>query len=127
MQRAAQIATLNLVGVKHLFVVPRLRTSSYIEMLASAAPGLANSAPGDIQAEALPTLRNLVVVDPPGEYSGELDKLGVRSAIDWREIMMWREDTRERDVQREISASLEKDDVINLQFTRYACWAVRDD
>lgn len=30
---------------------------------------------------------------------------------------MWREDTWERDLQRNISASLEKDDIINLQFT----------
>ncbi|GLB39151.1 putative AMP-binding enzyme C-terminal domain [Lyophyllum shimeji] len=111
------VSTLKLVGVKHLFVVPRIRSSAYIEMLAGILPGLKESKPGEIEVEGLPELRNLVVVDNKGEYQAQLDKLGVRSTIDWREIFMWREDTRERDLQRDISASLKKDDVINLQFT----------
>ncbi|KAF5383310.1 hypothetical protein D9615_005004 [Tricholomella constricta] len=111
------VATLKLVGAKHLFVVPRIRSSAYVEMLAAVVPGLEGSQPGHIQAEELPELRNLVVVDNQGKYQGELDKLGVKGIIDWREIIMWREDTPERDMQRDMSASLEKDDVINLQFT----------
>ncbi|KAG5654579.1 hypothetical protein H0H81_000104 [Sphagnurus paluster] len=113
------VTTLKLVGVKHLFVVPRIRSSAYVEMLGGLMPDLKHSQPGHIQTEELPELRNLVLVDNHGEYQAELEKLGVRSTIDWREIIMWREDSHERKTQRDISASLEKDEVINLQFTSY--------
>lgn len=81
-------------------------------------PDIKGSRPGAIHVEGLPELRNLVVVDNLGVYKGEMEKLGVRSAIDWRDIIVWREDVKERNMQRDISASLRKDDVINLQFTR---------
>ncbi|KAG5641002.1 hypothetical protein DXG03_006427 [Asterophora parasitica] len=112
------VTTLKLVGVKHLFVVPRIRSSTYISMLSNEIPDLAHAQPGHIQAESLPELRSLVLVDF-AEYQGELEKLGVKSTIDWQEIMVWREDAKEGVVQREIANSLTKDDVVNLQFTRY--------
>ncbi|RDB30266.1 putative acyl-CoA synthetase YngI [Hypsizygus marmoreus] len=111
------VNTLKLVGVKHLFVVPHIRTSAYVEMLAHALPEMKNSRPGDIQDPGLPELRNLVVVDNKGKSWARLEKLGIKSAIDWREILMWREDVKEKDMQRDISASLKNDDVANLQFT----------
>ncbi|KAJ7039801.1 hypothetical protein C8F04DRAFT_949273 [Mycena alexandri] len=95
---------LNLVGVTHLFVVPRIRSSSYLEMLKEKLPDLH-------------TLRNLVVVDNTGILTQEADKLDLRSRIDWREIMVWDESSHESNLQKEISSSLQKDDVINLQFT----------
>ncbi|KAJ6571734.1 hypothetical protein B0H19DRAFT_666546 [Mycena capillaripes] len=97
-------AVLNLVEVGHLFVVPRLRSSSYVEMLKEKLPDLR-------------TLRNLVVVDNSGQFNQEADKLGLKSWIDWREIMVWDESLHENNLQKEISNSLHKDDVINLQFT----------
>ncbi|KAJ7889720.1 hypothetical protein B0H13DRAFT_1626605 [Mycena leptocephala] len=97
-------AVLNLVGVSHLFVVPRIRSSSYAEMLKE-------------KLSDLPTLRNLVVVDNTGQFNQEADKLGLKDWIDWREIMVWDESSRENNLQKEISNSLQKDDVINLQFT----------
>ncbi|KAH7926256.1 acetyl-CoA synthetase-like protein [Leucogyrophana mollusca] len=109
---------LNLVGVSHLFVVPRIRTSHYVRMLTNAFPDLRNSRPGDIQEAALPTLKSLVVVD---NTSGpvELDKelYGVKSAIDWREIMVWRQDGQEQRAVQNLSESQQNDDIINLQFT----------
>jgi predicted protein tyrosine phosphatase len=66
----------------------------------------------------LPKLRNLVVVDNTGQFHQEADKLGLKNWIDWREIMVWGESSREHNLQKEISSSLDKDDVINLQFTR---------
>ncbi|KAF8999106.1 acetyl-CoA synthetase-like protein [Cyathus striatus] len=92
------VATLNLVGVKHLFVVPRIRSSAYVNMLAQAFPEMCGNAQGDIQIADLPNLRNLVVVDNKEEYRAELEKLNIRS-------------------MKEISESAEKDEVINLQFT----------
>ncbi|KAG6916418.1 hypothetical protein DXG01_006822 [Tephrocybe rancida] len=111
------VSALKLAGVKHLFVVPRIRSSAYIEMLGQVLPNLKHSRPGDIQCEELPDLKNLIVVDNSGQYHEEMDKLGVKSVIDWREIIIWREDAKERNLQRDISASLHKDDIINLQFT----------
>ncbi|KAJ7637134.1 hypothetical protein FB45DRAFT_789374 [Roridomyces roridus] len=109
---------LNLSGVSHLFVVPRIRTSAYLEMLANKFPDLRNSRPGDIQEPLLPQLRSLVVVDNTGGFSREAEGLGLKSWIDWREILAWDESSRESAMQKEISKSLHKDDVINLQFTR---------
>src|ERR1700721_811589 len=88
-----QVTTLNLVGVKHLFLVPQIRTSSYIHMLTDAFPSLLHPSPGEIQEQGLPDLRNLVVLDDKGEFFGEQrqkERLGMKSAIDWREVIMWR-------------------------------------
>ncbi|KAI0634863.1 acyl-CoA synthetase [Trametes polyzona] len=113
------VNTLKLVGVSHLFVVPRIRTSAYVRMLCDAFPALAASQPGAIQEEALPALRHLVVADNTGgglrEFARELD--GVRPAVDFREVMVWREDVAEKRRVEEITAGLHHDDVINLQFT----------
>lgn len=65
----------------------------------------------------LPKLRNLVVVDNKGEFQQESEKLNISSTIDWREIIMWREHIQEEKLRRETIQSLDKDDVINLQFT----------
>lgn len=113
------MSTLKLVGVSHLFVVPRIRSSAYVRMLCDAFPALANSHPGDIQEAALPALKHLVVVDNTGEFKQfERELEGVRPAVDFREVMVWREDTAERRRVGDIMAGLEVDDVINLQFTR---------
>ncbi|KAJ7512064.1 hypothetical protein B0H11DRAFT_1949572 [Mycena galericulata] len=108
---------LNLVGVSHFFVVPRIRSSAYIEMLVDRFPDLRNSIPGSIQEPSLPELRSLVVVDNTGQFAKDAEKLGVKSWTDWRQIMVWDESSSESALQKEISKSLHKDDVINLQFT----------
>lgn len=119
MRTGSQVSTLKLVGVSHLFVVPRIRSSAYVRMLCDAFPALANSHPGDIQEAALPALKHLVVVDNTGEFKQfEREMEGVRPAVDFREVMVWREDTAERRRVEDIMAGLEVDDVINLQFTR---------
>ena len=87
-------------------------------MLAEAFAEIRGMQPGEIQIEYLPDLRNIVVVDNKEEAKADLAKLHIKSMVDWREILLWREDAREGRVQRDISASLDKDDVINIQFTR---------
>lgn len=106
------VGTLRLVGIKHLIIVPSLRTSQYLKLFVERFPSLASSNPGDIQELELPELRNLIVVNNDDEH--EL----VKAATDWREIIIWREDTREAKLVRDIARSLDKDEVINLQFTR---------
>ncbi|KAL1694039.1 hypothetical protein GGG16DRAFT_122877 [Schizophyllum commune] len=111
------IQTLSAVGVKHLICVPRIRSSAYLAMLADAAPGIRNSPPGEISDPRLPELRNIIVMDNGGEYRAEVERLEIRSLVDWREILLWREDTREEKARRVLEGSMGKDDVINLQFT----------
>ncbi|CAK5272893.1 unnamed protein product [Mycena citricolor] len=109
---------LNLVGVQHLIIVPRIRKSSYAQMLVDKFPQLTSSSAGcALEVESLPALRNLVVVDNSGQFTDEAEKLGLRSWIDWREVLVWDPASREARVQRQLIDSLDKDDIINLQFT----------
>ncbi|KAJ2930971.1 hypothetical protein H1R20_g6124, partial [Candolleomyces eurysporus] len=111
------VNTLHLVGVKHLFVVPHIRSSTYVRMLAETLVQIRSQHPGEIQIEELPELRNLVVIDNAEESLADLEKLHIKSMVDWREVPIWREGTREARVQKEIEQNLERDEVINLQFT----------
>jgi len=114
-----QVSTLNLVGVTHLFAVPRLRTSRYIRMLSDAFPELRDSSPGNIQVSVLPSLRNLVLVDNIHDVTELRRETGdVKSLVDWREIMIWQEDALEQRHVEESTRSQRSDDVISLQFTR---------
>lgn len=116
-----QVNALNVAGVSHLFVVPRIKTSRYVRSLADAFPDLRNSSPGNIRAESIPSLRNLVVVNDMsdiGEYSKEI--LDTECIVDFRETLVWHEDSSEHHRVRHLIGSLRSDEVINLQFTRYA-------
>ncbi|KJA16652.1 hypothetical protein HYPSUDRAFT_47135 [Hypholoma sublateritium FD-334 SS-4] len=110
-------ATLNLAGVKHLFLVPRLRSSEYVRMFAEAFPEIRGAIPGGLQVEDLPQLRSIIVVDNAEEYRANLAPLHIKGTVDWREILMWREDAREARVQKDILRGLNKEEVISLQFT----------
>ncbi|KAF9779006.1 acetyl-CoA synthetase-like protein [Thelephora terrestris] len=110
--------TLNHVGVSHLFLVPNIRTSRYLSLLAEACPEIANSARGDIQAEALPHLKRIIVVDNTQDaqvLQKELD--GCKSAIDFREILIRDQSSWEERKRKVLQESLDSHDVINLQFT----------
>lgn len=119
-----QAATLNVVGVKHLFIVPRLRASNYVRTLAEAFAEMRGAQPGDIQIQDLPELRNIVLVDNAEEARDDLAKLHIRSMVDWREILMWRQDGHEAKLQQKLYEGLDKDETINLQFTRYDYWII---
>ena len=69
--------------------------------------------------EDLPELRNLVLVDNEDTARHDLAQLHIKSMVDWRELLMWREGHGAAQARRDIIAKLQKDDVINLQFTRY--------
>jgi hypothetical protein len=125
-----QIETIRVVGVSHLFLVPEIRTSSYLTLLAEALPSLRRFCPGDIQEEALPDLKYIVVVDNTHQPKKFHEMLGeIHCAVDFREILLWREGgTKEHRCVEDTKKSLDKDDVINLQFTRsflvFSDWAI---
>ena len=130
------MGTLNHVGISHLFLVPNLRSSKYLSLLAEICPELPNSPKGNIQAEALPHLKvgadakayyyprltlsqHIVVVDNIHDsrvFHTELDNC--KSAVDFREILVRDQSSWEEQQRKALQASLDKHDVINLQFTR---------
>ena len=116
----AQIETIRLVGVSHLFLVPQIRTSSYLTLLAEALPSLRSFSPGDIQEEALPDLRHVVVIDNTHQPKRFHEMLGdIHCAVDFREVLLWQDGgSKEGRLVEETRKTLDKDDVINLQSTR---------
>lgn len=120
--RAHELAnTLKLVGVSSLFVIPRIRTSEYLKMLASELPALRDVRPGNtINVPELPELRRLIVVDnsiSPLAFSDEIGRAGIRAFADFREMLVWDESSKEQAVMKDLEAGLTNDEVINLQFT----------
>ncbi len=57
-------------------------------------------------------------MDNAEEEKERLARLKIKSLVDWREILLWREDVNEERKLTEIVNTLAKDDVINIQFTR---------
>ncbi|KAF9523259.1 acyl-CoA synthetase [Crepidotus variabilis] len=117
------VDTLALSGVSHLFITPRIRSSSYIRLFAEAFAEIRSQQPGDIQTPILPELNNLVVVRNEAEADAEaakvIDELKLRCTVDWREVMMWTQGSgvREEKERRMRERQLTKDDIVNLQFT----------
>jgi hypothetical protein len=115
-----QIEVIRLVGVSHLFLVPQIRTSSYLTLLAEALPSLRKFSPGGIQEEALPDLRHVVVIDNTHQPKRFHEILGdIHCAVDFREVLLWQDGgTKENRQVEERMKTLDKGDVINIQFTR---------
>lgn len=115
-----QIEVIRLVGISHLFLVPQIRTSSYLTLLAEALPSLRKFSPGGIQEEALPDLRHVVVVDNTHQPKRFHEILGdIHCAVDFREVLLWQDGgTMETRQVEERVKTLNKDEVINIQFTR---------
>ena len=116
---------MNLVGVSTLFITPTMRTSNYLSLLSEALVSLSSTKPSiPIDDPALPTLQNLVVVDNMSKTSADLrqfqsEMAKVPAAIDFREVFKWEEGQCASKTSREIIESLNPDEIINLQFTRF--------
>ncbi len=97
---------LNKVGCKALITNSTFKTSNYLEMLQSLAPELADSRPGHLNAEHVPTLRTVIRLGEektPGMYNfGEIASLA---------------EPRHREQALTLAAELQFDDPINIQFT----------
>jgi hypothetical protein len=115
-----QIEAIRVVGISHLFLVPQIRTSSYLTLLAEALPSLRKFCPGDIQEEVLPDLKHVVVIDNTHQPKRFHEILGdIHCAVDFREVLLWQGgDTKENRIVEERTKTLDKDDVTNIQFTR---------
>ena len=96
---------LNKVGCKALITADRFKTSDYVGMLRELAPEIDGSAPGELQAARLPTLRTLIRIGGPADgFLGFADVLGLGGAS-------------ERARLKELAPQLQFDEPINIQFT----------
>ncbi|MEP1535148.1 MAG: AMP-binding protein [Paracoccaceae bacterium] len=95
---------LNKVSCKGLIAATAFKASNYIEMLQSLAPELIKATPGALDATRLPHLKTLVAM-------GDAAPAGMFS---FAEIMQMGDDTSMLDA---ITASLDRNDPINIQFT----------
>ncbi|EJD51334.1 acyl-CoA synthetase [Auricularia subglabra TFB-10046 SS5] len=105
------LSMVNLVSVKALFIVPRLRSSHYTAALRDALPSLSSGKPNAINDPTLPSLRSLVLIDNTGgspDY--EAEKARIPCALDFRDVLLW-------DSPPPRVPQLYKDDIMNLQFT----------
>jgi hypothetical protein len=111
----SKASVLNLASVSTLVTVPRIRTSSYLDMLAELAPALAGSRAGDeLNIPQLPSLRRILVVSELSTESSPntIEHATSKASADFRDAFMWSSPMHKQDVE------LRPDDVINLQFTR---------
>jgi hypothetical protein len=117
---SSQIEAIRVVGISHLFLVPQIRTSSYLTLLAEALPSLRKFRPGDIQEEVLPDLKHVVVIDNTHQPKRFHEILGdIHCAVDFREVLLWQGGgAKENRIVEERTKTLDKDEVTNIQFTR---------
>lgn len=114
---------MSLAGVSTLFISPRLRSSDYISLLQEHLPTFSSS--HETVDPSLPSLKSIVLVDNishsplhSSTSSFHPEKEKIRGAIDYRDLLVWREDGPLKGQVDGISASLDADEVVNLQFTR---------
>jgi fatty-acyl-CoA synthase len=94
------------VGCTALVTTTAFRTSNYMEMLNTLVPELDKAQPGDLQAARLPQLRAVIQIGDP-TCSG---------AIPFEEVARMG-GARHRSALAMLTASLQFDDPVNIQFT----------
>jgi fatty-acyl-CoA synthase len=99
--------------VQGLFTIPAFRSSDYVAMLREDIPELDTSAPDALKSAAFPHLRRVVIYDPAAADSTPRPAPGFTT---WPEVTAA---GREIPASRleELTASLDRDDPINIQYT----------
>jgi fatty-acyl-CoA synthase len=99
--------------VQCLFVIPSFRTSDYISMLVELIPELKDGAPGRWKSKAFPALRQVVAYNPAAP-----DRTGRPQAgfLTWPDVLTAADPVTE-DRLRGMTALLDRDDPINIQYT----------
>ncbi len=104
---------LNRSEVNALFVIPSFKSSDYIAMLIGMIPELKASSPGMFKSARFPHLRMVCVYDP--EDSGRTERPFPGFTI-WPEVLASAV-TVSQDRLDTVTSSLDRDDVINIQYT----------
>jgi len=99
--------------VQGLFVIPSFRTSDYISMLLELIPELKDGAPGQWKSKSFPALRHLIVYNPSAPDRTERPQPGI---LPWPDVLTAGDPVTE-DNLRAMTAMLDRDDPINIQYT----------
>jgi fatty-acyl-CoA synthase len=98
--------------VNGLFVIPEFRSSNYINMLTDLIPELTEQTT-EISNEDFPHLHRIVVYDPEDCCNTETSAPGFTA---WQEVILAGETINQDELERH-TAELDRDDVINIQYT----------
>jgi fatty-acyl-CoA synthase len=99
--------------VQGLFTIPSFRSSNYVNMLVDLLPELARGAPGELDNRELPLLRRVVIYDPTDPDNTGRPQPGFMT---WQEVLAAGTQVASETLD-DISASLDRDDAINIQYT----------
>lgn len=99
--------------VNGLFTIPSFRKSDYINMLVKLIPELKGSSQDQLDCRAFPFLRRVVLYDPASPLKTDRPYKGFSL---WSEILA-KADKIKVEKMNEITASLDRDDPINIQYT----------
>jgi fatty-acyl-CoA synthase len=99
--------------VQGLFVIPRFRSSDYLGMLQELIPELATAADTNLSCSAFPMLRRIVLYDPADAANTPRPQPGFTL---WREMLDAGKGMGAEQLDA-LSAALDMDDPINIQYT----------
>lgn len=113
-----QIENLKLIEANALIVVPRIRTSDYLQLLSDNLTTLPGAEPGNIQDPRLPSLRHLIVVNNSSTIDYDRPRtLDLKAALDFGDLFIYDDPSANAMLSRR-TRELDQHDVMNLQFTR---------
>jgi len=99
--------------VNGLFVIPRFRSSDYIAMLIELMPELQHAAAAEFTSTDFPALRRVVVYDPAAAEDTARPHPGFTT---WADLLSAAEAICDGQLEA-VTASLDMDDPINIQYT----------
>ena len=103
---------LELSEVQGLFVIPNFRSSDYVAMLQELILELENNNT-EITSKALPNLHRVILYQPDDPLNTETPAPGFTS---WQEVIHTAETISQQELDEQ-SLKLDRDDVINIQYT----------
>lgn len=111
--RAKELAyALERSEVEGLFVIPNFRSSDYVGMLQELIPELQNNNT-EITSKTLPNLHRIVLYNPDDPLHTETPAPGFTS---WQEVIHAAETISQQELDEQ-TLKLDRDDVINIQYT----------
>ncbi len=99
--------------VQGLALMPRFRGSDYVAMVRELIPEIDHSAPAALRSQAFPELRRVILYEPQQPLTTQRPAPGFTV---WREVIEAGAGVSVAQVQA-VSATLDRDDAINIQYT----------
>jgi len=89
-----------------LILIPRFKSSDYVEMIYEIIPEAQRATPGALESKKLPLLRNLILIGDEKQ----------RGMFNWKEFMSLGENISDEELNARVE-QCDFDDVINIQYT----------